>query len=395
MKTLDARMRPPKPPTLWDQALPGRGVAASGAVRGDDGSGRPAAGAVSESGGATAPGGPHLTLSMVHNCTFTVSNGGSSVRGINPSRRPPVRRAGGKRSKCRGFSRASRRRLLELIGSIDLRQVGNAFFITLTARAGTMDWGEVERRRRVWEARLQRVWAGYRWFGLWKKEPHANGSPHLHYVVYFLGGLVPNLKQFRTWKDAAWSDICGEPSISHAVLIKENNKGPMFYISKYCSKPFESEGCGRVWGLVNRKLLPLDRQSIQVSREVFHRVERWLVKFRRARGAMWRAFDPAKKEWSRRWPRGSSPGAPRQALERCGYKCRSWYPPVLRRFKRNIWQEVEDLETGRVDYRRGLDEFESVAPSLHFVQAETVRRLIRCAELAVVDLRADDDLPPF
>ena len=318
------------------------------------------------------------------------------MRSVNPFRKPPVRPVGGERAKCRGFSRASRRRLLELIGSIDLRQVGNVFFITLTARAGTMDWVEVERRRRAWEARLQRLWAGYRWFGLWKKEPHANGSPHLHYVVYFLGGLVPNLLKFRAWKDAAWSDICGEKSISEAVLIKEKHKGVAWYISKYCAKPFESEGCGRVWGLVNRSRLPLDRQSIQVEREVLLLVERQLVKLHRARRTTWRPFNPVTKKWEMRCPRGTSRGAPRWALEKCGVKCRSWRPRVYRTHKRKIWEEVEDLESLRVEYRRGSDEFESVAPSLHFAEAETVRRLVKWAEAEWISRRVDAlDLPAF
>ena len=338
---------------------------------------------------------PHLTLSMVHNCTLTVSNGGYSVRSVNPNRKPPARRIGGERSKCRGFSRASRRRLLELIGCIDLRQVGNVFFITLTARAGSMDWVEVERRRRAFEAWLHRLWADYRWFAIWKKEPHANGSPHLHYVVYFLGGLVPNLIRFRQLKDDAWSRICGERSISEAVLIKDKNRGVMYYVAKYCSKPFESQGCGRVWGMTNRERVPLDRESIVVQREVQVMVERELVRLQRSKRARWRFFDSSVGRWSQWMPRGSALGAPRGLCERWGVKTRSWKPAVYRRFKRKIWEEHEDLESGRVDYRRAPDEVESVPPSLHFANAETVRRLIRWAESEVIRRRLEDDLPPF
>lgn len=348
-----------------------------------------------ERGGSPAAG-SHLTLSMVHSCTVKVSNGGNSVQTVNPSRRPPVRPKGGKRGKCKGFSRAARRNLLKLVGSIDLRQVGNVFFITLTAKAGTMDWAEVERRRRVWEERLKRLWSGYRWFAIWKKEPHANGSPHLHYVVYFLGGLVPNLLKFRDWKDAAWSEICGGKSWSQAVLIKEKDRGVAWYVSKYCAKPFDDDTCGKVWGYMNKKMLPVDLQSIPVRREVLTLVERQLVKLHRSRRTMWRFFDPGKQEWSGRCPRGASRGAPRWALEKFNVKCRSWRPRVFRNHRRKIWEEVEDQESGRVEYRRGTDEVEAMAPSLHFADAETVKRLIAWAEAEFVRRLTDlEDLPPF
>ena len=111
---------------------------------------------------------------------------------------------------------------------------------------------------------------------------------------------------------------------------------------------------------------------------------------------MWKCYDPTKREWTRWCPRGASPGAPRWALERFGYKCRSFKPTVYRRFKRKIWQEVEDQESGRRSYQRGDDEFESVAPSLHFAEAETVRRLVEWAKAEYVRRLADlGDLPDF
>lgn len=173
---------------------------------------------------------------------------------------------GGRRSKIKGFSRQSRHRLMEKIGSIR-RDAELPNFVTLTYPAEFPTVARAKRDLKVFLQRLERAFpqAG----GIHKLEPQERGAPHYHMLVW--GVDTDDL--FR-WTVDAWYDIAGNGDRNHyyfhAGLLKDSRKcvervrsfrGVWSYASKYLGKTFDvaewgSQWTGRFWGTFKPENIP-------------------------------------------------------------------------------------------------------------------------------------------
>lgn len=175
------------------------------------------------------------------------------------------------RGKIKGFSSASRMRLLKLVNRLDLTPKGRSTFATFTWRdeLGRPDKGCLTRARSQCQRTLERS-AGEKWAGIWRVEwkERLTGCfcgqfmPHVH-VIYFSVGYLP----IATWS-AAWASAIGwDGRVSVKVVEIRDIRRCMYYVSKYVAKPdglcnldipsyLSTHIGGRMWGMYRKELLP-------------------------------------------------------------------------------------------------------------------------------------------
>jgi len=173
---------------------------------------------------------------------------------------------GGKRGKVKGFSFASRRRLMYTIAKIKL-DAELPVFITLTYPFEFPSPMESKKHIDVFRKRLLRTFPniGY----IWKLEPQQRGAPHYHIMAW--GAELEKLGMFVV---DAWYEIAGGGDIRHkmfhmglyqssepCVQAVRSRKGVMSYASKYLGKTFEVAGWdeiypGRFWAVVQKENIP-------------------------------------------------------------------------------------------------------------------------------------------
>lgn len=179
------------------------------------------------------------------------------------------RSGGGARGVVRGFSDASRRRLLEKLGRLDIAP-GKAIFITVTY-ADT--WPDDNGTRADLDALFKRIRRRYpRAALIWRLERQQRGAPHLHMIV--LG--VPYLPVARLrdlW--ASVIDYKGAKRLQVSIERIRTWRGVIGYAAKYIAKrsggdggeapplldngtyrAVASETSGRVWGILGADALP-------------------------------------------------------------------------------------------------------------------------------------------
>lgn len=170
---------------------------------------------------------------------------------------------GGLRGAVKGFSVASRRRLLGIVRSIKL-DAELPLFITLTYPNTYPDAKTSKKHLDRFFKRFTRAFPGHG--SIWKLEPQKRGAPHYHILTWGL-----QLEQVAEFVPGAWFDIAGggDPKHltwhmggfenQHCVQQVYNQKGVLAYASKYLSKTFEVEGwqhVGRFWGIIGRDNIP-------------------------------------------------------------------------------------------------------------------------------------------
>lgn len=174
---------------------------------------------------------------------------------------------GGKRSKITGFSKNSRRRLLETISRVR-RDADLPLFVTLTYPAQYPTVERAKRDLKIFIQRLERKFPGAG--AIWKLEPQERGAPHYHLLVWgvseldLLGYTVNN-----------WYEIAGDGDINHkkfhmgelkgskpCVSQVRSWRGVWAYAAKYLGKTFEVANwgnlwTGRFWGVIQRNNIPM------------------------------------------------------------------------------------------------------------------------------------------
>jgi hypothetical protein len=121
------------------------------------------------------------TLSKAHRLDRRIEyiRGASLLRTTKD--KPMDQVGGGRRGYIKGFSKNSRRRLLEMIASVK-RDADLPNFMTLTYPA---NFPTVERAKRDLKVFLQRLDRAYPGSGyIWKLEPQERGAPHYHLLVW-------------------------------------------------------------------------------------------------------------------------------------------------------------------------------------------------------------------
>lgn len=210
--------------------------------------------------------------------TVKIALGGDLLELKGP--RIPRPGIGGKRGRIRGYSAASRRRLLRLMASVDRNAVGLPLFVTLTYPAV---WSpDPERWKRDLDTFLKRLQRRFPKVAvIWKLEPQKRGAPHYHLVIFGVSYID------RYWLRQAWYEIVGSDDLRHLqagtqVKRVKSWRGVGAYASKYLGKVGDEanfpEYAGRWWGFVGRNFLPvvwyaqrLDLGPFYVMRRVLRR----------------------------------------------------------------------------------------------------------------------------
>jgi len=186
-----------------------------------------------------------------------------SVFELRPIMRSPGARGGGVRGAIAGFSRASRRRLIDMFARLDTSGV-RSVFLTLTF-AGTPDPETAKAAYRRFAERIKRRYSDVCW--VWRMEFQRRGSIHFHLLAFRLP-YIPQRELQNIWTECTGE----ERSIVHVKLL-HGKRAAMNYCSKYVSKledtnagasldnvtyPHDGQASrsGRLWGVCRRELLP-------------------------------------------------------------------------------------------------------------------------------------------
>jgi hypothetical protein len=182
---------------------------------------------------------------------------------------------GGIRGKVRGFSRASRRRLLRLLASINRTAFrafkGRIFFITFTYPDEYPADSEVcKSHLKALRKRIERRFGDFA--GFWRMGIQQRGAWHFH-VLLFVPPSFGSLKKIRHFVATSWYEICGEVGEGHLLAgtrveeIKTWRRATSYaerYVAKEENFP-EGLETGRVWGVWSEKLLPIQWETVKVS----------------------------------------------------------------------------------------------------------------------------------
>lgn len=141
---------------------------------------------------------------------------------------------GGKRSIVLGFSRASRRRLMQKMAQ--LRQDSRPLFVTLTyPNEFPLEAAEWKTHFDKWCKRLHRRYpaAGL----VWRLEPQKRGAPHFHVLLF--GVAIDG--ELHKWLRQAWYECVGSGDTKHLyhgadIQVLRSVRGVRSYVSKYIAK---------------------------------------------------------------------------------------------------------------------------------------------------------------
>jgi hypothetical protein len=221
---------------------------------------------------------------------FFVGGEHARLRG-DPDLGGPV---GGERGSVRGFSKASRRRLLQFLHTIDRERSGWPLFVTLTyPREWPGDPRRWKRDLRVWLERLRRSMPGV--WCVWRLEPQRRGAPHYHLLVFGVERVSIE------WLSATWFQVVGSGDERHLragtqVQRVQSWRHVIGYAAKYLAKEAAElpagweAGVGRWWGVHQRRRAPREVMEVKLTQVAFFRVRRILRRFvggPGTRGADW------------------------------------------------------------------------------------------------------------
>ena len=210
---------------------------------------------------------------------------------LSPSRR----RSGGIRDRVRGFSRESRRNLLRRLASINRAAFkafkGRLISITLTYPHEYPEDPEVcKNHLKALRRRLQREYESFA--GFWRLGIQKRGAFHFH-LLLFMGPSIGPVSELRRFISSSWHEVTGKVSEGHLragtrVEAVRRWKQATSYVERYMAKPEEfPEGLqtGRIWGVWNEELLPVQWETVQVSLRDAYRIRRIYRKLARRKGS--------------------------------------------------------------------------------------------------------------
>lgn len=274
---------------MSDYTLEDRDAFIRYANKGDEKADRPSGGSQRLSDGVS----DGHTLSTLHISPFVEYRAGASLLKAHRGGPKDDKPEGGIRGEVKGFSAASRRRLMRTIASVK-RDAQLPLFITLTYPNSFPDARSSKKHLDTFWKRFNRAFPGHG--SIWKLEPQKRGAPHYHILTW---GLEPG--DPINFIPAAWYEIAGGGDIKHlhwhmgalgnqhCVQQVYSHNGVMRYASKYLGKTFEVEGwqkVGRYWGVVNRENIPfgeLIQQEVPRSKAI--EVMRYQRRFAHLKGS--------------------------------------------------------------------------------------------------------------
>jgi hypothetical protein len=201
---------------------------------------------------------------------------------------------GGPRGLITGLSKASRKRLLQTMGSVD-RGTRPPLFIGLTypGDAWPDDPAEWHADLDAWWQRLQRFLPGRKLAMIWRLEPQERGAPHFHLLI-FGAEFIPYRWVADNWSAVVGGDERHRRSCSRVERVK-SWRGAMSYASKYLGKLSDGRAfrantgdvvaaVGRHWGIKGRANLPITWVRYMVHFRTFYRLRRTIAAYMRSKG---------------------------------------------------------------------------------------------------------------
>jgi hypothetical protein len=201
-------------------------------------------------------------------------------------KRTATPRGGGLRGRVKGFSRASRLRLLRSLAQIN-RGVLRAsrtrpIFITLTLPAAYPEDPEAcKDYLRAFHKRLSRRYGNLP--GYWRMGMQKRGAWHFHVLLFLPPSAYGSTEELRRFVAESWFEVCGEVSEEHLAagtrveLVRDWRKVTS-RAEKYLAKPEKfPEGVvtGRIWGTWNEEQLPVQWETVRVSRKDAFQIRRY------------------------------------------------------------------------------------------------------------------------
>ncbi len=244
-----------------------------------------------------SPSGDDLPDSIRQNPYLTAAKNGN-LTVVKPSSRHKSRgQGGGLRGNIMDFTHAARRRMQQLLNSIDRTVAVVPVLITLTYHN---EWSEDPAAWKdqldAFRKRLERKYG--RFSAIWRLEYQRRGAPHFHLMCFFWDhagkpGLLPFL---RMDVGGMWWEVTGRTSQEHLVAgtrceLPRSWKGANVYLSKYMTKsetlsPGQASP-GRFWGVWRSKLLPIVYEAVQLTFEQAFRARRLLRRYSRIAARRW------------------------------------------------------------------------------------------------------------
>ena len=201
---------------------------------------------------------------------------------------------GGIRGKVRGFSKASRRNLLRHLASINRRAFrsfkGQLISVTLTYPHEYPEDSQVcQGHLKAFRKRLERKYGVFAAF--WRMGIQKRGAFHFH-LLLFVPRSFGRLDALRSFISSAWYEVCGRVSEGHLragthVEQIRNWKQATSYAERYLAKEEEfPEGLetGRIWGVWNEELLPIEWEMVEISLRDAYKIRRMFRKLAKRRG---------------------------------------------------------------------------------------------------------------
>jgi hypothetical protein len=216
-----------------------------------------------------------------------------SFEDIETRNRIPLRRrhGGGTKGRIKGFSRVSRRNLLRRHASINRTSFkGRLVSITLTyPSVYPEDPRFCKSHLKAFRRRLQRKYGCFAAF--WRMGIQRRGAFHFH-LLLFVPLSFGSVREARRFASSSWYEVCGEISEGHLhagtrVEVVRTWKRVTSYAEKYLAKKGEfPEGSetGRIWGVWNEDLLPVQWETIRVSLRDAYKIRRIYRRLARLKG---------------------------------------------------------------------------------------------------------------
>jgi hypothetical protein len=198
------------------------------------------------------------------------------------------------RRKIRGFSRVSRRNLLRRFASINRPTFrafkGRVLFITLTYPTDyPEDPEECKKHLEALGKRLEREYGALATF--WRMGIQRRGAWHFH-LLLFVPPSLGSVVEIRHFMASSWYKVCGEVGEGHLLkgtYVEEVStwRKAISYVEKYMAKEEafpEGIETGRIWGVWNKKLLPIKWETVRITFKDAYKIRRVYRRLAKMRG---------------------------------------------------------------------------------------------------------------
>lgn len=160
-----------------------------------------------------------------------------------------------------GFSRASRKRLYDLLNSLRADAIRKSVFVTLTYHRDYVTPRDAKKNLKSFFQSMRRFDSGAS--AIWKLEFQGRGSPHYHVIVF--RRYISHEWVAQTWNRIAEPGDGYHLSAGTEVRPVRSSDSAVAYVGKYMAKlddGGQAENWGRFWGVHNRAQLPVSEIRI-------------------------------------------------------------------------------------------------------------------------------------